>query len=40
METYLPEKADLLHRLKKGNFNVPDFIFIPASDFERSFDYP
>jgi hypothetical protein len=35
METYLPEKADLLHRLKKGNFNVPDFIFIPASDFEK-----
>ena len=29
----LPEKADLLRKLKEGNFNVPDFIFVPASDF-------
>jgi hypothetical protein len=35
METNLPEKADLLQRLKKGNFKVPDFIYIPASDFEK-----
>jgi hypothetical protein len=29
----LPEKARLLNRLKKGNFNVPDFIYVPADDF-------
>ena len=29
----LPEKARLLQKLKKGNFNVPDFIYVSASDF-------
>jgi hypothetical protein len=35
MESTLPEKARLLEQLKKGEFNVPDFIYIPASDFEQ-----
>lgn len=29
----LPEKARLLERVKKGRFNVPDFIYVPADDF-------
>ena len=33
METILPEKARLLALLKKGAFNVPDFIYLAASDF-------
>jgi len=33
MKAPLPEKARLLDRLKKGNFNVPDFIYVPAADF-------
>lgn len=35
METVLPEKARLLKQLKKGRFNVPDFIFVSASDFRK-----
>jgi hypothetical protein len=35
MKTPLPEKARLLERLKQGNFNVPDFIYVPAIDFEQ-----
>lgn len=35
MKTDLPEKARLLSRLKEGSFNVPDFIYVPASDFEN-----
>jgi len=35
MKTPLPEKARLLERLKQGNFNVPDFIYVPAIDFEK-----
>ncbi|UCH22261.1 MAG: hypothetical protein JSU83_03185 [Deltaproteobacteria bacterium] len=35
MKTSLPEKARLLERLKQGNFNVPDFIYVPAIDFEQ-----
>ncbi|MDF1592163.1 MAG: hypothetical protein P1P89_11655 [Desulfobacterales bacterium] len=34
MKPTFPEKARLLDRLKKGNFNVPDFIYIPADDFK------
>jgi hypothetical protein len=30
----LPEKAELLAKLKQGGFAVPDFIFVPARDFE------
>ncbi|MGD9413244.1 MAG: hypothetical protein PVJ54_15365, partial [Desulfobacterales bacterium] len=29
----LPEKARLLQKLKNANFNVPDFIYVSASDF-------
>jgi hypothetical protein len=35
MKTPLPEKARVLERLKQGNFNVPDFIYVPALDFEQ-----
>lgn len=35
MESQLPEKAKLLERLKKGDFNLPDFIYVPAADFEK-----
>ncbi len=35
MKTPLPEKARLLERLKQSNFNVPDFIYVPAIDFEQ-----
>jgi hypothetical protein len=35
MEMQMPEKANLLERLKKGNFNLPDFIYVPAADFEN-----
>ncbi|MEW6673291.1 MAG: hypothetical protein AB1427_16440 [Thermodesulfobacteriota bacterium] len=35
MKNIIPEKARLLERLKKGNFNVPDFIYIPAADFRN-----
>lgn len=35
MEKKLPEKARLLERLKKGRFNVPDFIYIPAENFKK-----
>jgi len=32
-EDNLPEKARLLERLRDGGFNVPDFVYIPATDF-------
>jgi hypothetical protein len=35
MENTIPEKAGLLERLKRGNFNVPDFIYVSASDFKN-----
>jgi hypothetical protein len=35
MKTPIPEKARLLERLKQGKFNVPDFIYVPAIDFEQ-----
>jgi hypothetical protein len=31
----IPEKALHLEKLKKGKFNVPDFIYIPAADFKN-----
>ena len=31
----IPEKALHLEKLKKGKFNVPDFIYIPAGDFKN-----
>lgn len=35
MDSIQSEKARLLEKLREGRFNVPDFIFVPASDFER-----
>ncbi len=35
MEGNIPEKARLLERLKKGHFNVPDYIYIPAGDCKK-----
>ncbi len=35
MKAVLPEKALYLQKLKKGKFNVPDFIYVPASDFKN-----
>ena len=35
----IPEKAALLKKLKTGKFNVPDFIYVSASDFrDEAFD--
>ncbi|MBW2408623.1 MAG: hypothetical protein JRF72_02420 [Deltaproteobacteria bacterium] len=34
MESALPEKARLLKLLKNGKFNIPDFIYVSASDFK------
>jgi hypothetical protein len=31
----LPEKPRLLKQLKKGKFNIPDFIYVSASDFKN-----
>jgi hypothetical protein len=33
--TPLPEKACLLKKLKKGKFNVPDFVYVSATDFKN-----
>ncbi|MFO8085365.1 MAG: hypothetical protein R6U27_13715 [Desulfobacterales bacterium] len=30
----IPEKARVLKKLKEAHFNVPDFIYVPASDFD------
>jgi hypothetical protein len=39
MDDCIPEKARLLCRLKKCGMNIPDFIYVPAGDFEaESFD--
>jgi hypothetical protein len=35
LNALIPEKARLLDRLKQGPFNVPDFIFVPADDFNE-----
>ena len=35
MEAALPEKAALLKRLKEGQFNVPNFIYVSAADFKN-----
>jgi hypothetical protein len=34
MASKIPEKANLLKRLKEGGFDVPDFIFLPAERFK------
>lgn len=34
-EKSIPQKARLLEKLKKGHFNVPDFIYLKAEDFVR-----
>ena len=31
----IPEKPRLLKQLKKGKFNIPDFIYVSASDFKN-----
>ncbi|MCP4671541.1 MAG: hypothetical protein GY857_09565 [Desulfobacula sp.] len=33
MENKIPEKAQLLEKLRKKGFNVPDFIYVPADKF-------
>ncbi len=33
-QTTLPEKPRLLKILKKGKFNIPDFVYVSASDFK------
>jgi len=35
MEKRLPEKTRLLQELKASHFNVPDFIYVSASDFKE-----
>jgi hypothetical protein len=35
MDNILPEKARLLEKLKAGEFNVSDFIFVQVRDFEE-----
>ncbi|MGB5423217.1 MAG: hypothetical protein WBN03_13735 [Desulfobacterales bacterium] len=35
METKIPEKAKLLCKLCQCGFTVPDFIYVPASDFKE-----
>ena len=35
MALTIPEKALHLEKLKKGKFNVPDFIYVPAADFKN-----
>ena len=34
MAEAVPEKAKLLEKLKKAGFAVPDFIYVPAENFE------
>ncbi len=36
MVSALPEKAELLERLKQGGFAVPDFIFVPSNQFDTN----
>ena len=35
MTSIMPEKALHLEKLRKGKFNVPDFIYVPAADFKN-----
>jgi hypothetical protein len=35
MRQAFPEKAELLKKLKQAGFAVPDFIYLPAEDFEN-----
>lgn len=34
MSPFLPEKTELLEKLKQGGFAVPDFIYVPPRQFE------
>ncbi len=34
MTNSLPEKARLLQKLRDNGFKVPDFIYVPAREFE------
>jgi len=34
-EATIPEKPRLLKQLRKGKFNIPDFIYVSASDFKN-----
>jgi len=31
----IPQKARLLEKLREGHFNVPEFVYVPAADFQR-----
>ncbi|HHE74611.1 MAG TPA: hypothetical protein ENL37_05945, partial [Desulfobacteraceae bacterium] len=31
----IPEKARLLAQLTEGKFNVPDFLYVPAQNFDN-----
>ena len=35
MTSVMPEKALHLEKLRKGKFNVPEFIYVPAGDFKN-----
>ena len=35
LDTKLPEKARLLKKLRMENYNIPDFIYVSAADFEN-----
>jgi len=35
LQPTIPEKARLLDRLKKEGFNVPDFVYVAAADFDK-----
>ncbi|OQY51036.1 MAG: hypothetical protein B6240_00520 [Desulfobacteraceae bacterium 4572_87] len=35
MSPTIPEKALYLEKLKEGRYNVPEFIYVPAEDFEN-----
>ncbi len=35
MKPIVPEKARLLQKLKEADFNVPEFIYVPADDFKK-----
>jgi hypothetical protein len=30
----IPEKTELLEKLKQGGFDVPDFIYVPPQHFQ------
>ncbi len=39
MSVEIPEKARLLEKLKEGGFRVPEFVYVPAKNFETG-DFP